>query len=344
MLELNFFIYAIAFTQLLNTAIIVIFSRGNITQRVLLITLTLCLCLSFLKPVFHFYNLKLLFYVSIFSSSLLPLLVYLIAHRTFQNNVKFNFSHYFLLFFSVGIAGTLVGLVLFTKVISDYLWIFYFIFFPQLLLTVYNCCFSHDSFLVESRFSFKNIFIVTLVFYCILSAMVYSHDRNNMHHWQSYINPLVLMVITSIFNLHYFFDGYRMFGNMETKLVQDSSEIKYDQLQRIQRLLEKAIDKKKIFKNKNLTISDLSKETNITQLQLRHFINKKLDYRNFQDFINQKRLQEAKRLLTDPKNSTKKIIQIAMLSGFASTTSFNRLFKQYIHHSPSEFKKKKQRL
>ena len=52
-------------------------------------------------------------------------------------------------------------------------------------------------------------------------------------------------------------------------------------------------------------------------------------------------IQEPKRLLKDPKLSNQKIIDIASRSGFSSSTSFNRIFKQYEKRSPSEYRKLK---
>lgn len=53
-------------------------------------------------------------------------------------------------------------------------------------------------------------------------------------------------------------------------------------------------------------------------------------------YINDKRVKMAERLLADPELS---ITEIAMRSGFASLTTFNRIFKKSKDCTPSEFKK-----
>ena len=53
-------------------------------------------------------------------------------------------------------------------------------------------------------------------------------------------------------------------------------------------------------------------------------------------YINMKRTKAAELLLLDPKIP---ITDVAMLSGFSSLTTFNRIFKEIKHCTPSDFKK-----
>lgn len=54
------------------------------------------------------------------------------------------------------------------------------------------------------------------------------------------------------------------------------------------------------------------------------------------DYVNKVRINIAQKLLLDPDIS---ITEVAMSSGFTSITSFNRVFKEIKHCTPSEFKK-----
>ena len=80
----------------------------------------------------------------------------------------------------------------------------------------------------------------------------------------------------------------------------------------------------------------LAKSLNIQEYQLRRLINLKLNYRNFNDFINQYRVEEAKELL---KNTDQQILNISMEVGFASIATFNRIFKNLVQTTPSNFRK-----
>ena len=54
------------------------------------------------------------------------------------------------------------------------------------------------------------------------------------------------------------------------------------------------------------------------------------------EYVNKTRINVAQKLLLDPSIS---ITEVAMNSGFTSITSFNRVFKEIKHCTPSEFKK-----
>lgn len=54
------------------------------------------------------------------------------------------------------------------------------------------------------------------------------------------------------------------------------------------------------------------------------------------DYVNRVRINTAQKLLLNPDIS---ITEVAMSSGFTSITSFNRVFKDIKHCTPSEFKR-----
>ncbi len=56
---------------------------------------------------------------------------------------------------------------------------------------------------------------------------------------------------------------------------------------------------------------------------------------SFYDYLNQRRVKEAERLLLDPHLT---ITEVAMLSGFSSIATFNRVFKNLKECTPTEFK------
>lgn len=56
---------------------------------------------------------------------------------------------------------------------------------------------------------------------------------------------------------------------------------------------------------------------------------------SFYDYLNQRRVKEAERLLLNP---TLSITDVAMRSGFSSISTFNRVFKSFKECTPTEFK------
>jgi AraC-like DNA-binding protein len=61
--------------------------------------------------------------------------------------------------------------------------------------------------------------------------------------------------------------------------------------------------------------------------------------RNFNAFINQYRLQEARAALQDPARREESILGIALACGFQSIGPFNRAFKADAGCTPTEFRR-----
>ncbi|UOB16628.1 helix-turn-helix domain-containing protein [Abyssalbus ytuae] len=60
--------------------------------------------------------------------------------------------------------------------------------------------------------------------------------------------------------------------------------------------------------------------------------------KNFNNFMNLYRVDKAKQLIKDPAYSNHKILAIGYEAGFPSKTSFNRVFKQLVGQTPSEYR------
>jgi len=98
------------------------------------------------------------------------------------------------------------------------------------------------------------------------------------------------------------------------------------------------LESKKLFKDETLSLNSLSKKLNIAPRYLSQIVNDQLN-KNFRDFINNYRVEEAKEMLMNPGNDEFAILEIAYEVGFNSKEVFNRCFKKYTDMTPSEFKK-----
>ncbi len=94
------------------------------------------------------------------------------------------------------------------------------------------------------------------------------------------------------------------------------------------------INTQQAYKNPNLTLPELAKQLHIRTHLLSQFINDNLN-KNFSQFINEYRIEEAKRLLTS--NSNLKIEVIAEQCGFNSNSTFYTAFKKVTNTTPSKF-------
>ena len=112
-----------------------------------------------------------------------------------------------------------------------------------------------------------------------------------------------------------------------------------DELEKRRRKEEllRLMDAEKPHLNPSLTMSGLARELRISPRHLSQIINE-LFGRNFCDFINGYRIEESKRLLSDPAREQRSILDIAYEVGFNSKSTFNSAFKKQTGMKPSEFR------
>ena len=84
----------------------------------------------------------------------------------------------------------------------------------------------------------------------------------------------------------------------------------------------------------NISLEDISKALFISKCYISHVLNDKIKI-SFNDYINSLRITYAIKLLEDKRHS---ITDIAFLSGFSTTRSFNRAFQQHMGVSPLKYK------
>jgi AraC-like DNA-binding protein len=89
----------------------------------------------------------------------------------------------------------------------------------------------------------------------------------------------------------------------------------------------------------DLTLEQLASQLRLRPKLLSQAINEGLG-RNFFEFINTYRIDEAKRLLTNPADKKITVLEVLYQVGFNSKSSFNTVFKKQTGMTPSEFKKK----
>lgn len=105
------------------------------------------------------------------------------------------------------------------------------------------------------------------------------------------------------------------------------------------RAIEKLVAGERLFLEQGLTIAKLSVAAKLPEHRLRRLINQHMGYRNFADFLNRYRIEEAKRLLANAENRHVQVLVIAMDLGYGSLGPFNRAFKARTGQTPTEYRK-----
>ena len=97
----------------------------------------------------------------------------------------------------------------------------------------------------------------------------------------------------------------------------------------------------KPFLNPMLSLRILANNMSIHPNQLSWLLNQVVG-KNFNEFINQQRIEHFKKLVVDPSNSHISLIGLAYESGFNSKTVFNTAFKKEVGMTPKEYQKSAQ--
>lgn len=108
-----------------------------------------------------------------------------------------------------------------------------------------------------------------------------------------------------------------------------------------EKYLEKLLDfmeQEKPYLEGDLKISDLADQLSIPSHHLSQIINDRLG-KNFFEFVNSYRVEEAKKMLSDPGKSDFKILRVAFEAGFNNKTTFNIAFKEEVGTTPSSYRK-----
>jgi len=101
------------------------------------------------------------------------------------------------------------------------------------------------------------------------------------------------------------------------------------------------MEQEKPYLDPELSINQFSEQINIPSYYVSQIINEKLNC-TFLDFVNQYRINEAKKKLMDASKNHFTVMAIAHDSGFNSKTAFYSAFKKNVGGTPNQFRKKEQ--
>jgi AraC-like DNA-binding protein len=121
------------------------------------------------------------------------------------------------------------------------------------------------------------------------------------------------------------------------KLTVNNSPLTLTTIQETISLLNKAMQKDKLYLNPNLTLALVSENTGIAQKTISTVLNQHL-HKSFNEFINEFRIEDFKERIKQADMNQFTIAGIAFECGFNSQATFQRTFKQIARMSPSEFR------
>lgn len=189
--------------------------------------------------------------------------------------------------------------------------------------------------LVDERIRFRNIFLLitaTLIGVTLIVELM-QIDRNTI---------IVLQVLqrTAIFAVTLYF-LLSNFGIRSGFFFKEAPKPKAPAINdpQLSAKLQTLMEEQKVYKKEGLTIGHLAELLNEQEYRLRRLINGQLGFRNFNDFLNQYRVNEACEILSDPAQSRKTILEIAYGLGYQSIGPFNKAFKELTGTTPTAYRK-----
>jgi AraC-like DNA-binding protein len=116
------------------------------------------------------------------------------------------------------------------------------------------------------------------------------------------------------------------------------SGLKGDQAKDYLQQLIQFMNQTDAWKDSELSITTLSRQTNIPKHHITQVLNEHLD-KNFYVFVNEYRIEHAKELIKSPEHHAWSFVAIGYECGFNSKTAFNNFFKKSTGLTPSEYRK-----
>jgi len=120
----------------------------------------------------------------------------------------------------------------------------------------------------------------------------------------------------------------------------EKSRLKNINIVKLERNLGELMDTNKLYRNENLTLHSFADSLGVTSHQLSEYLNDNLK-QNLNSYLNFYRVQEARELLLEFLDKTS--LEIGLMVGFNSNSSFHSAFKKETGKSPLQYRKSAQR-
>jgi ligand-binding sensor domain-containing protein/AraC-like DNA-binding protein len=102
--------------------------------------------------------------------------------------------------------------------------------------------------------------------------------------------------------------------------------------------LKNLMEVEKAYMNPDISLRSLAEQLSIKPHILSQVMNERMN-RNFYDFVNHYRIEEAKKILGNPDRSDLKVELLAVEVGFNTKAAFYNAFRKYAHKTPFQYKK-----
>ena len=182
------------------------------------------------------------------------------------------------------------------------------------------------------KYAFSRNTVALFVFLLIFLFLIFlNHDDDGGDHYIAILQTVITFITTFfIISESRFFENSWIADKYETLTTNGLSFIE----------IESFIHDNNYFESSEATLNDLAKKLETNPNLVSKLINTETG-NNFNDYINQKRVQLAQEKLVKAEYAHLTVEAIGNLVGFSSKSAFYNAFKKYVGTSPSQYSKNK---
>jgi AraC-like DNA-binding protein len=190
------------------------------------------------------------------------------------------------------------------------------------------------------KFDWLRNFLYIFTFVLILGGIF--DFTNSFIFYLSYIQIFYFELILAVVTYYLAVAGYLRSKTIELNFTHKEA-VEIDkrkallpdkELEKLKLRLIELMEEDRIYLEPNVTLTDLSRQLGVNSTVLSYAINSGFG-KNFNDFINEFRINDVKEKLKNAEDST--LLGVAFDCGFNSKATFNRAFKKFTGVSPKEF-------
>ncbi len=215
-------------------------------------------------------------------------------------------------------------------------------FISYLTLAVYQLRKPRQQVNIDTKEKWIRFLITISLTTCVISLILIGFNVLLMERF----NLQWAYLVWSIMSIFIFSIGYialqrpEVFNQLPSALLKyRNTKISGDTFQKSIDQIEYLMKKEFIYRQPDLTLDKLAGNLNLQPNVLSRIINEHYQL-NYNQFLNEFRLEEVKQKIADPTFDKYTILSIALDAGFNSKSSFNEQFKKQTSLSPNEFKKR----
>lgn len=134
---------------------------------------------------------------------------------------------------------------------------------------------------------------------------------------------------------HLFFDRF----DTSKQVKYQNSGLNQELAKNLAQRLEATVTSRQLYLDNELNLQKIALLLKVPEAHISQVLCEQIG-QNFYEFINRKRIEQAKQLLSSNDPSYNNILQLAFSVGFNNKTSFNTAFKRFTQVTPSQYRQK----